>query len=67
MWAIGAFIGEYDVPQCAAGTPVADCKHEIWGVVTPGGDNLHIAAVSMHCALNWTYGCGFVQLCKDDR
>jgi hypothetical protein len=45
VWAIGAFIGEYDVPQCAAGTPVAECKHEIWGVVKAGGDNLHIAAV----------------------
>ena len=49
VWAIGAFIGEYDVPQCAAGTPPQDCKHEIWGVVTPGGDNLHIAAMHFHC------------------
>jgi hypothetical protein len=49
VWAIGAFIGEYDVPQCAPGTKVEDCKHEIWGVVTPGGDNLHIAAMHFHC------------------
>lgn len=48
-WAIGAFIGEYDVPQCAAGTAAADCKHEIWGVVTVGGDHLHIAAMHFHC------------------
>ena len=34
VWAIGAFIGEYDVPQCKPGTPMEDCKHEIWGVVS---------------------------------
>merc|ERR1712232_1432323 len=49
VWAIGAFIGEYDVPQCQPGTPVEECTHEIWGVVTPGGDNLHIAAIHFHC------------------
>ena len=49
VWAIGAFIGEYDVPQCKPGTPVADCKHEIWGVVRPAGDNLHVAAMHFHC------------------
>lgn len=45
VWAIGAFIGEYDVPQCKAGTPVKDCTHTIWGVVTPGGNGLHINAM----------------------
>ena len=49
VWAIGAFIGEYDVPQCAAGTPVNECTHEIWGVVQAGGDNLHFAAIHFHC------------------
>ena len=49
VWDIGAFIGEYDVPQCPAGTPVEECTHEIWGVVTPGGDNLHMAAIHFHC------------------
>jgi hypothetical protein len=49
VWAIGAFIGEYDVPQCKPGTPTSECKHEIWGVVTPGGDNLHMAAMHFHC------------------
>jgi hypothetical protein len=49
VWAIGAFIGEYDVPPCPAGTPPEDCTHEIWGVVTPGGDNLHIAGIHFHC------------------
>ena len=49
VWAIGAFIGEYDVPQCAPGTAVKDCKHEIWGVVKAGGDNLHLAAAHFHC------------------
>lgn len=48
-WAIGAFIGEYDVPQCVKGTPVEDCKHVIWGVLTAGGHNLHIAAIHFHC------------------
>ena len=49
VWAIGAFIGEYDVPQCKAGTPVAGCTHEIWGVVRPAGDELHVAAMHFHC------------------
>merc|ERR1711871_180060 len=57
VWAIGAFIGEYDVPQCEAGTPVEQCKHEIWVVVTPDSDRragdatppLHIAAIHFHC------------------
>ena len=49
VWAIGAFIGEYDVPQCAPGTPAEQCSHEIWGVVKAGGDNLHIAAAHFHC------------------
>ena len=55
VWAIGAFIGEYDVLPCEAGTPVAKCTHEIWGVVTPGDDHtpgggaLHIAAAHFHC------------------
>ena len=49
VWAIGAFIGEYDVPQCQPGTPVRECTHEIWGVVTPGGVDLHITAMHFHC------------------
>ena len=49
VWAIGAWIGEYDVPQCKPGTPPSQCRHEIWGVVTAGGDNLHIAAAHFHC------------------
>ena len=40
---------EYDVPQCAPGTPVKECTHEIWGVVKAGGDSLHIAAMHFHC------------------
>ena len=28
---------EYDVPQCAEGTPVEECQHMIWGTMTPGG------------------------------
>ena len=49
-WGIGANGGhaEYDVPRCAEGTPVKDCKHTIWGVVTPGGKDLHLAALHMH-------------------
>jgi hypothetical protein len=50
-WGIAAAGGnaEYDVPQCAPGTPVEECIHMIWGVVVPSGDNLHIAAIHMHC------------------
>lgn len=53
VWAIGAFIGEYDVPQCTPGTAVKDCTHEIWGVVKVSTSNkgppLHIAAAHFHC------------------
>jgi len=50
-WGIGAAGGraEYDVPLCAEGTPVEKCKHEIWGLVTPSGQDLHLAAIHMHC------------------
>jgi hypothetical protein len=43
-WGIAAGGGhaEYDVPQCAPGTPVTECTHEIWGVVTPGGDGKNL-------------------------
>jgi hypothetical protein len=45
---IGGSVTEYDVPQCAPGTPTEDCTHEIWGVVKAGGDNLHFAAMHFH-------------------
>jgi len=51
-WGIGAGDGshsEYDVPQCAEGTPVEKCTHEVCGVLTPGGTDLHLAAIHMHC------------------
>jgi hypothetical protein len=43
-WGIAAAGGnaEYDVPARGPNT-----TWEIWGVLTPGGDNLHLAAVSM--------------------
>ena len=50
-WGIAAAGGnaEYDVPQCPPGTPVEKCTWEIWGVLTPGGDDLHLAAIHFHC------------------
>ena len=50
-WGIAAAGGdaEYDVPQCPPGTPVEECTWEIWGVLTPGGNNLHLAAIHFHC------------------
>mmetsp|Transcript_8837 Transcript_8837/g.14802 ORF Transcript_8837/g.14802 Transcript_8837/m.14802 type:complete len:558 (+) Transcript_8837:215-1888(+) len=51
-WGIGAGDGshsEYDVPQCAEGTPAEKCTHVVWGVLTPGGKDLHLAAIHMHC------------------
>ena len=50
-WGIGAAGGnaEYDVPKCPPGTPPEECTHEIWGVVTPGGEDLYIAAIHFHC------------------
>eukprot|EP00930_Biecheleria_cincta_P083378 TRINITY_DN72962_c0_g1_i1.p1 TRINITY_DN72962_c0_g1~~TRINITY_DN72962_c0_g1_i1.p1 ORF type:complete len:758 (+),score=77.23 TRINITY_DN72962_c0_g1_i1:72-2345(+) len=49
QWGIGANTAEYDVPQCPPGTPVEQCKHEITGVVTPVGTDLHIVAAHYHC------------------
>ena len=50
-WGIAAAGGhaEYDVPKCAPGTPRENCTHTIWGILTPGGDNLHLAAIHFHC------------------
>merc|ERR1712166_1560178 len=41
--------GEYDVPQCAPGTPVQDCTHEITGTITPPGTDVHFVAAHFHC------------------
>eukprot|EP00039_Didymoeca_costata_P019055 m.336065 g.336065 ORF g.336065 m.336065 type:complete len:758 (-) comp17746_c0_seq1:59-2332(-) len=48
-WSIGGDTGEYDVPQCAPGTPVEQCTHTITGTVTPGGTDLHFIAAHYHC------------------
>jgi hypothetical protein len=50
-WGIAAAGGhaEYDVPQCAPGTPREKCTHMIWGVLTPTGHDLHLAAIHFHC------------------
>lgn len=50
VWVIAAFIGEYDVPQCALSTSAAECIHEIWGVVTPGPASGHIREFPLHIA-----------------
>jgi hypothetical protein len=51
-WGIGAAGGdaEYDVPKnCPPGTPVEQCTHEIWGVLTPGGTDQYLASIHFHC------------------
>ena len=52
-WGIAAAGGlaEYDVPRFdgPADTPPEKRTWEIWGVLTPGGDNLYLAAVHFHC------------------
>ena len=50
-WGIAAAGGhaEYDVPQCPPGTPREKCTHMIWGVLTPTGHDLHLAAIHFHC------------------
>jgi hypothetical protein len=48
-WSIAGATGEYDVPVCAAGTPVENCTHEITGVIVPPGDDLHFVAAHYHC------------------
>ena len=54
VWAIGAYIGEYDVPQCAPGTPTAECVHTITGlgVFEPKSHSLltkRLVAAHFHC------------------
>jgi hypothetical protein len=46
---IGGSVTEYDVPQCPAGTPTANCTHEISGVVTPPGKNMRFVGAHYHC------------------
>ena len=49
-WCIGSHEGcEYDVPQCAPGTPASECTHEISGVVTPPGKSMHFVGAHYHC------------------
>jgi hypothetical protein len=43
---------EYDVPQCAPGTPVEKCTHLITGTWTPVPDpnaGMHLVTVHFHC------------------
>jgi len=50
-WGIGAAGGhaEYDVERCPPGTPTARCRHRVWGIIAPGGEDLHFAAIHFHC------------------
>ena len=41
--------GEYDVPQCAPGTPVEQCTHEITGTFVPPDSDMHFVAAHYHC------------------
>jgi hypothetical protein len=49
MLGIGGSVTEYDVPQCAPGTPTENCTHEISGVVTLPGKNVRFVAAHYHC------------------
>ncbi len=46
---IGGDTAEYDVPQCAAGTPVDQCTFEVSGVVAPPAGNMHFVGAHYHC------------------
>jgi hypothetical protein len=57
-WGIGADgdKAEYDVPQCAAGTPSSECVHTITGTWvpipkprTPTNESYHLVAAHAHC------------------
>jgi len=53
-WGIGADgdHSEYDVPQCAEGTPVEQCTHTITGTWMPipaNDKNVHIVLAHFHC------------------
>lgn len=47
-WGIGADgdHAEYDVPQCAPGTPASQCTHTITGTWMPVGPKKHSSDVS---------------------
>ena len=53
-WCIASHDGcEYEVPQCAPGTPVENCTHTITGTWAPvpkvGGEDVYLSAIHHHC------------------
>jgi len=48
-WELGAATGEYDVPQCKAGTAPADCTHRLAGTQLIPEEHAYLVAVKSHC------------------
>jgi len=48
-WFLGADVGEYDVPQCPAGTATADCTHRLAGTQLIPEENTYLVALKSHC------------------
>ena len=48
-WHLGAVVGEYDVPQCAAGTAPADCIHRLEGTQLIPDEHAYLVALKSHC------------------
>lgn len=68
-WGIGADgdHSEYDVPKCAAGTPIGKCTHQIsgaWVPVPAGGDDKYLVLAHHHCHAPT---CLRVELCSRPR
>lgn len=48
-WHLGAATGEYDVPQCPAGTAAADCTHRLAGTQLIPEEHAYLVALKSHC------------------
>lgn len=48
-WHLGAATGEYDVPECPAGTATADCTHRLAGTQLIPEEHAYVVAVKSHC------------------
>ena len=62
-WHLGAATGEYDVPQCTAGTATADCTHRLAGTQLIPEEHAYVVAVKSHCHSGT---CITIQIYYDD-
>jgi len=48
-WHLGAATGEYDVPQCPAGTAPENCTHRLAGTQLIPDEHAYLVALKSHC------------------